>query len=109
MSNIAVHENTQAISAATALGVLTVGSTAGLFSGTKAWVYKTDGSAQSRVKILDIISATTLQVRGYKLNNENAPPDYGLTDMSGFAAGSAITMETQTAPVDLSFAKRHVP
>lgn len=107
--NIAVHENTQTISAATALGVLTVGSTAGLYPGAKAWVFKTDGSAQTRVKILDILSATTLQVRGYKNNDENAPPSYGLTDMTAYAAGSAICMEAQTAPVDPAFVKRHVP
>lgn len=106
--NIAVHENTQAISAATALGVLTVTSTADLYPGTNAWVYKTDGSAQQRVKILFIISATTLQVRGYKNNDENSPPSYGLSDMTAFTAGSAISMETQTAPVDPAFAKRHV-
>jgi hypothetical protein len=109
MYSIAVHENTQAVSAATAAGVLTVASSAGLFPGAKAWVYLANGTASTRVKILDVPSATTVVVRGYKNNDENSPPSYGLTDMTAYNGASFITMETQTAPVDPAFAKRHLP
>jgi hypothetical protein len=110
MSNIAIHEFTQAVTVATATGTLTVASSAGFYPGAKAWVYLASGANQKRVKILDVPTATTVVVRGYKNNDENSPPDYGLSDMTAFNGLSFISQEGgQTAPVDPAFIKRHVP
>lgn len=107
--NIPVHETSAAITGATATGTLTVADSGQFYPGTNAWIFTTSGSAQMLVKILDTPTATTIVVRGYRNNDLNSPPSYGLTDVSAFAAGSMITMFTQTAPVNPAFAKRHVP
>lgn len=107
--NIAVHEYTQTVSAATATGTLTVPSSAGFCPGAKAWVYLANGTNQMRVLILDVPSATTVVVRGYANNDENSPPSYGLTSMTAFNGASLLSQEAQTAPVDPAFTKRHVP
>lgn len=109
MPSIAVTEFTTAISAATSKGVLTVTSNAGLMPGALAWVYKTDDSARARVKILSVSSTTGVVVRRFANDDENSAPSYGRSDMSAFNAGSKITMEAQSAPVDPAFAKHAVP
>jgi hypothetical protein len=112
MPSIAVQEAFVAISAATADGVLTVASNAYLFPGALAWLCldtATETSARMRVKILACISTDTVHVRPFVNNNENAPPQYGLGDVSAFNGASHICQEAQTAPIDPAYSKRVVP
>lgn len=108
MPSVIVPRVFQAVTVATAKGVLTVGSTTDLFPGANAWVNKDDGSARARVKILAILSATTLSVRRYANDDERSAPNYGLSDMTGFNGASHLNQELQTAPVNPDFVKRVV-
>lgn len=109
--NISVPEAFCAITGATALGVVTVSAADCLllFPGARAWLCKDDGSARARVKILSRLSATTIKVRRYKNDDENATPQYGTSDMSAFNATSHISQEIQTAPVDDQYNVRTIP
>lgn len=98
-----------AITAATALGVISVTANAAYFPGTNAWVYKTDGSLNYRVLIVKLVSTTGMQVRRYPDDNEAKPAGYGFTDMSGFNSGSRISAEAQLAPYDPAYSKHQVP
>lgn len=97
---------TTAVTAATAKGVITVGSgkAVPIYPGTLAWVYKSDGSAQARVKIIEV-SGDTVTVRRFKNDDENAVPQYGRSDMSGFATGAFISLDAQLAPANPANAK----
>jgi hypothetical protein len=113
------------ITAASAVGVLTVDSTTNIYPGTNGWASKTDGSVHYRVRILAVTGSTTLLARRWPTKQENDPTDtvvtkhdqenfgaprYGLSDLSALAGGSAtLNIEVQTAPVDPAFAKRVVP
>ena len=118
MPSIVVRQEKQAISAATALGALTVTSTTNLYPGANAWVGLDNGTADVRVKILKIVDATHLIVRkwptkkdadgvSYTLENFGAP-SYGRSDMTAFNGAAHMTMETQSVPVDDSYSKRPV-
>jgi hypothetical protein len=115
--SISVQESFLAISAATATGGLTVTSTDYLYPGALAWVAKDDGSLSIRVKIIAILSETTLTVRqiyGSSLGNlnadQNSPPQYGFGNMSAFnAVASHICMECQNVPVDPAYRRRVSP
>ena len=114
MPSIPVTAKTVAITAATALGELTMASNDGLMPGAKAWVYKNDDSARARVLILFQTGTTKITVRKYPVDangniNENAPPSYGRSDMSAFTATSTISMENQLAPVNPAFSARSIP
>lgn len=121
MPSIAVQKARQAVSAATAVGLLTVGSTTDLYPGTNAWLSKDNGSAQTRVKIIKIVSSTQLVARAWPIQKaKNATetdhtqedygaPSYGVSDLSAYNGSSHITMEAQSAPVDPAFSKRIVP
>lgn len=114
MPSIAIQEAFVAISTATTKGVLTVTSTDYLYPGALAWVCLDSGASRARVKILAILSSTTLLVRRFANDSENtigftvrAPaPSYGLSDMSAFSGSAHICQEAQTAPVDPSFTRR---
>jgi len=120
MPSIVVPKETQAITAATNKGLVTVASTTNLYPGTNAWMGKNDGSANARVKILKILTATTFLVRKWPTRKatdatepshdleDYGPPSYGLSDVSAFNATSHITMETQSVPIDPAFTKRTV-
>jgi hypothetical protein len=121
MPSIAVHQEKQAVSAATAAGLLTVTSTTNLYPGANAWLATDNGSSKSRVLILRITSATQLVVRvwptrksmestepDHTLENYGAP-NYGVSDVSAYNGSSHITMEAQSVPVDPAFSKRSVP
>lgn len=108
--NIAIQEAFVEITAATADGILTVTSNGYLFPGALAWVCMDDGSARARVKILACLGSDRVQVRRFKDDDENtAPPSYGVSDMTAFAAGAHICQEVQNAPIDPSYFKRVVP
>lgn len=110
MPSIAVQSAKANVTAATALGVLTVDSNAYLFPGTLAWVAKDDMSLRARVKILMVSGTTSITVRRFKNDDERSPPSYGLSDMSAFnGVATHIYVEAQTAPVDPAFSKRVVP
>lgn len=119
MPSIAVQAAKSAITAASAVGRLTITSNVYFFPGANAWVTKNDGSATARVKILACIGTDTLLVRKWPLKMEAdgtthgqenyGPPGYGVSDMSAFNATSHICMESQSVPVDPTYAKRVVP
>lgn len=121
MPSIAVQNAKANVTAATAIGALTVDSTAYLFPGANAWVSKDDGSLSVRVKILAISGTTGLTVRkwpvfqdpasGTKYTKENSgAPSYGSSDMSAFnGVATHIYMEAQSVPVDPVYSKRVVP
>lgn len=119
MPSVAVARERQSITVATALGVLTVTSTANLYPGTNAWVSTNNGATTARVKILEIVSSTTLRVRKWPLKMEAdgsthgqenfGAPGYGRSDMTAFNGTSFISMEAQAAPIDPSFSKRIIP
>jgi hypothetical protein len=124
MPSIAVPEAFIAVTAATAVGLLTVGSgnTANLYPGAYAWLAKDDGTLSYRIKILAVDStANTVLARRMPIKQDrfsqtyvddegNPPPSYGLTDFSTFnGVGCHICQERQTAPIDPSFSKRSVP
>ena len=117
MPSIAIPEAFIAVTAADALGNLTVASTAGIYPGAHAWLTKDDGSLQYRVQILRVTSTTVFQVRRYPNdtegrpdNNLYVPPGYGLSDVSAFnGVASHICVERQTVPVDPSFSIRNLP
>lgn len=117
MPSIAIQEAFVAISAADALGNLTVTATDYLFPGALANVTKDDGSAQMRVKILARLSATQIRVRQLPGNSETlngftamaSGPSYGLTSMTAFNGASHICQEPQNVPVDPAFSVRVVP
>lgn len=96
------------VSAATATGVLTVTSTTDVYPGSLAWVFLDNGTARARVKVLAVPSATTIQVRRFKNDDENSPPSYGYSDMSAFNGSSHISIDPMPVPVDPSFSKRPV-
>lgn len=108
MPSNAVPEAFVAISAATNKGVLTVTSQTNLRPGAKAWVTKDDGSNSARVKILQVLSATSVLVRRYPNDDEGSQPTYGRSDMSAFATASHICQEVQNVVVDPSFSD-HIP
>lgn len=128
MPSIAVPEAFIAVTAATATGVLTVGSgnTANLYPGAYAWLAKDDGSLSYRIKILSVdATANTVKARRMPVkqvqtpgsstpifadSETNPPPRYGLTNFLPFnGVACHICQERQTAPVDPSYAKRTVP
>lgn len=109
MPSIAIQEAFVVVSGADAIGNLTVASTDYLYPGALAWVNKDDGSASARVKILVVTSETVVRVRRFTNDNENAPPQYGVGNMSVFNGASHICQEAQTAPIDPSFRRRVVP
>ena len=110
MSSIAVPRVFAPISAATALGVLTVSATdaAAIYPGAKAWIQKDDGSVPSaRVLIVSVVG-TAVKCRRFKNDNETAPGiNYGVSDLSAFNTGSHLNQEVQVAPIDPSNAKRN--
>lgn len=85
-----------------ATGALTVADNAPFFPGALAWVSGAGGIA--RVKILRLVGTTVLYVRQFKNNNENGPPNFGMTDMSGFTSGT-ISQESQLVRYDPAFVK----
>ncbi len=97
MAGIPIYKSSKAVTAATAGGVLTVDETASLFPGTTAWLTKNDASASVHVKILSILTATTLKVG-------NADPVVGANgfssqtnnpiDVSAYNSGSTLCIET---------------
>jgi len=99
-----------AVTSASATGLLTVASTADVYPGSNAWVYTDNGASRARVKILAVPSATTIQVRRYTNDDENAPPSYGYSNMTTFNGSSHISVEGgQPVPVDPAFSKRQLP
>lgn len=93
-----------AVSAATNQGVLTVASNGLLLPGALAWLTKDDGSLQARVKIVNLIGTTQLTVRQFPANNENAPPSYGVSDVSAFnAVASHLCVENQAVAISQPF------
>lgn len=121
MPSIVVPALKTAVSAATALGVLTVADTTLIYPGSYGWAVKDDGSVQYRVKILQVIDSTTFVARrcnpqrdpngGPTHDQENfGPPNYGKSDLSALDGGGAhISIEAQTAPIDPAYAKRVLP
>ena len=117
MPSISIQAGTAAVTAATALGVLTVATTdiGNIYPGAWAWLYKTSGASQVKVKIISIISATagTFQVRVFANNadefgnGQQAGAFYTFSDVSGFATGSAISWNTQSVPIDPALQKRN--
>ena len=110
MRSIAIQEAFLTVSAATNKGLLTVPANDYLFPGALAWVAKDDGSLSARVKILACIGTTQIVVRRFPNDNENAPPSYGVSDMSAFnGVATHISQEAQTVTVDEAYSKRVVP
>jgi type IV secretory pathway TrbF-like protein len=117
MPSISIQAGTAAVTSASALGVVTVSTTdiVNIYPGAWAWLYKTNGSNQVRVKIISIISAAagTFQVRVFNNqadeygNGQQAGAFYTFKDVSTFATASAISWNTQSVPVDPAFSKRN--
>lgn len=96
-----------AISAASALGVLTIAVNDGLkvYPGAIGWVNKDDASANALVKVISV-SGDSITVRRFKNDDPNSPPSYGRSDMSAFAATSHLNLEAQLVTVSPAHAKR---
>jgi hypothetical protein len=126
MPSIVCPKLSVAYTAATAAGVLTVASTTDMYPGANAWVIRTDNGLRARVKILKVLSGTTLKVRrwpthkkteagtnGWDIANydkENSgPPGYGISDMTAFNSAGKISIERQAVPVDPQSTKRELP
>lgn len=102
---IETKELSTAISAATDLGVLTVGSTTDIYPGAKGSVM-TSGGACAEVVVVDIISATTFHVRLTQEFLDGFPrgQNYGYSPMSAYASG-VFTQYRSIVRVDESHSK----
>jgi len=115
MPSVSIQAGSVAVTGASATtGLLTVGSTTGIFPGTWAWLGKTDGSGSPvKVKIIKVPSATTILVRVFANDADEygngqsvTQPYYTFKDVSAFATVSTLNWWTQSVPVDPSFTGR---
>ncbi len=101
-----------AITGASALGVLTVGSgkAAPVYPGAIGWVQKDDKSvASALVKVLSVDeTANTITVRRFKDDVESATPQYGRSSMSAYATGCHLCLDAQIVPANPSHSKLSV-
>jgi hypothetical protein len=104
MPNISAPETSVAVTGASATGTITVAN-ATLFKDAKCWLFKTDGSASARVKIVSLISTTGCKAVRFPNDDDGQFPGYGYSDLSAFNTGSAISMDRQVVPVDPAFSK----
>ena len=110
MAGIPIFKASFAVSAAAADGTLTVADTTPLYPGTTAWLTKNDASKQDYVRILQILTSTTIKVG--PASPVRGPtgfysPSYQIFDASADnGIASTMGVETQVAPVDVAYSKR---
>jgi hypothetical protein len=106
-----IPETIHTVTGADAVGTLTFASNADVWPGSYAWLSKTDGSAQMRVRVVRRVSTNAVKVRevpsGYTDGRiqEVPGPNYVYADVSSFATGSVLCVEQQAVVTELS----HVP
>ena len=118
MPSISIPAVTVAVATATSAGVVTVTADNGalLFPGAWGWIYKTDGSASTKIKLLAISADNvTLKVRTFPnnadeyANGQQGGPHYTTTDLSAYNTGSALSFNIQSVPVDPNYVRRSLP
>lgn len=81
------------VTGATAGGLLTVDSSAGMYVGAKAWLSLTDNSKQDFVEITSIPDGTHVGVRKVVVAGQG--PNYGRSDVSAYNGGGFLDQEDQ--------------
>lgn len=108
MPSIDAPAATAVITGATNKGVITVASTTPFHAGAEAWLAKDDASAQRRVIITRILTATTFQARPIPEASQKTVWQLSYQaggDLSAFNAGSRICMPAQVVRVEPAFSK----
>ena len=84
-----------------AAGLVTIGSTAGFYQGAFAWIVD-DNSTAIRVRISEIVSATTLRVRKVWTAESavGVRGDNSFADISGFTTAQNARIEMEPQLVD---------
>lgn len=93
----------------TAAGVVTVADTSPFYPGAQAWL--SSDSANKRVLIAKVLSATTMQLRILPDDDSAANavgPSYGFSNLAAFttALHTRIDMPEQVVRIDFAFSKR---
>ena len=104
MSCIPIQGGSYPVTSASAIGDVNIVSTADVLPGSVGWLTKDDGSATIRVKVVRVVSGTTLSVKPY---DPAAAPTYGRANVAAYTGGgSTLHIEAQVVPVDPSYSKR---
>lgn len=120
MPSVAVPASSNAVATATSAGIVTITNAVNVFAGAWGWLYKTDGSASKRVKILSTSvsgGTTTCKVRvfpdgadeygfGQAVTVGGNAPNYDVSDVSAFNTGSRFDTSPQQVPIDPSYVTR---
>jgi hypothetical protein len=101
-----------AVSAASTQGVLTVGSTTGIYTDMRGYLYKS-GQPGMVIQVAQVLSATTLAVRqiveplggGVGASDITPQSSYGFQDCSAYTTGtlnlpSQVVMNPNDAPLN---------
>ena len=102
MAGTLVAANTVALTSnGTSAGVVTIANTALFPAGTICWLVDDDSDSGLRVKVIKVLTTTTLTVRAIPLPDMMRAPTYGnVSDVSAYTTAKHSTLNCEQQVVD---------
>jgi hypothetical protein len=110
--NVEIPEVFAAITAdSTALGVITIASTANVFVGAICQISKADGSKADQIQVVKVLTATTLQARICSDQNgaRNYTGNYGFSNLSAYTLATSCVFEQNAQIVRVEPTNTQIP